>query len=67
MLYSQQGLTNVDGKSLDHRNHRDPGAEPGAHRAADSSKYPSPAERGEHRGTHDPIHIWLYINPRIFA
>ena len=69
VLYSQQGLMNVDGKAVDHLTDRDPGAEQGAHRPAGLARVSErPAERGEHRGherphphlaLHQPAHLRL--------
>jgi len=68
VLYSQQGLMNVDGKA---------GTAPAAVTAAlakaltvplDSPDYPSTLQNAVATSVKDdPIHIWLYTNPRIFA
>ena len=69
VLYSQQGLMNVNGKKFNHLAHRDPGAEPGPHGAAHLGQVPDrAAARGEHRGAerpdphlalHQPAHLRL--------
>jgi peptide/nickel transport system substrate-binding protein len=68
VLYSQQGLMNVTGKAT---------SVPGPVAAAlskaltvplDSSEYPSALQNAvETAVQQEPIHIWLYTNPRIFA
>jgi ABC-type transport system substrate-binding protein len=68
VLYSQQGLMNYDGKAT---------TTPAAVSAAlgkaltvplDSSAYPSALQNAVVTANQDePIHIWLYTNPRIFA
>ena len=68
VLYSQQGLMNVDGKA---------GTVPSPVSQAlakaltvplDSSSYPAALRDAVTTAVQDePIHIWLYTNPRIFA
>jgi ABC-type transport system substrate-binding protein len=68
VLYSQQGLMNVDGRTS---------TTPPAVTAAlgkaltvplDSPQYPSALQNAVVTAVKDdPIHIWLYTNPRIFA
>jgi ABC-type transport system substrate-binding protein len=68
VLYSQQGLMNYDGKAT---------TTPAAVTAAltnaltvplDSPAYPSALQNAVVTAAQDePIHIWLYTNPRIFA
>jgi ABC-type transport system substrate-binding protein len=68
VLYSQQGLMNVDGKATT--------TSPAVSQALanvltvplDSSAYPSALQNTVVTAVKsDPIHIWLYTNPRIFA
>src|SRR5580704_13982555 len=68
VLYSQQGLMNVDGKAST----TSPTVTSALNRALtvplDSSQYPSALQSAVSTAvTSDPIHIWLYTNPRIFA
>jgi peptide/nickel transport system substrate-binding protein len=68
VLYSQQGLMNVDGKAA---------TTPIAVSKAladvltvplNSASYPTQLQGVVHTAvTNEPIHIWLYTNPRIFA
>jgi peptide/nickel transport system substrate-binding protein len=68
VLYSQQGLMNVDGKTS-----TDSPAVTSALGQAltvpiTSSSYPSVLQNAVATAVQDdPIHIWLYTNPRIFA
>jgi peptide/nickel transport system substrate-binding protein len=68
VLYSQQGLMNVDGKTST--------TPPAVAKELasiltvplDSSGYPAALQNLVHTAVLDePIHIWLYTNPRIFA
>jgi len=68
VLYSQQGLMNVDGKAST----TSPTVTQALNKALtvplDSSQYPSALQSAVSTAvTNDPIHIWLYTNPRIFA
>src|ERR1700734_3147444 len=68
VLYSQQGLMNVDGKAST----TSPTVTQALNKALtvplDSSQYPSALQSAVSTAvTSDPIHIWLYTNPRIFA
>jgi peptide/nickel transport system substrate-binding protein len=68
VLYSQEGLMNVDGKA---------GTAPAAVTAALNKALTVPLSSPDYASTlqsavvtsvkDDPIHIWLYTNPRIFA
>lgn len=68
VLYSQQGLMNVNGKTS-----TTPGEVTAALAKAltvplDSADYPSTLQNAvETSVLNDPIHIWLYTNPRILA
>jgi peptide/nickel transport system substrate-binding protein len=68
VLYSQQGLMNVDGKAA-----TVPGAVTQALAKSLTVPLTSPAYAGALQDAvatavqDDPIHIWLYTNPRIFA
>ena len=68
VLYSQQGLMNVNGKAS-----TTPAAVTAALAKAltvplDSPDYPAALQNAvETSVLNDPIHIWLYTNPRIFA
>jgi len=68
VLYSQAGLMNVDGKTL-----TTPPAVTAALSKAltvplDSPKYPSALQNAVVAAVKDdPVHIWLYTNPRILA
>jgi peptide/nickel transport system substrate-binding protein len=68
VLYSQQGLMNVDGKAST----TSPAVASALNRALtvplDSPQYASALQGAVSTAvTNDPIHIWLYTNPRIFA
>jgi peptide/nickel transport system substrate-binding protein len=68
VLYSQQGLMNVDGKAST----TSPTVTQALNKALtvplNSSEYPSALQSAVSTAvTNDPIHIWLYTNPRIFA
>jgi peptide/nickel transport system substrate-binding protein len=68
VLYSQQGLMNVDGKAST----TSPTVASALNRALtvplDSPQYASALQGAVSTAvTNDPIHIWLYTNPRIFA
>jgi peptide/nickel transport system substrate-binding protein len=68
VLYSQQGLMNVTGKATT----VPPAVSAALARARtvplDSPQYPAALQGAvETAVTQEPIHIWLYTNPRIFA
>jgi peptide/nickel transport system substrate-binding protein len=68
VLYSQQGLMNVTGKAAT----TPPGVASALSDALtvplDSPDYPAALQKAvETAVTGEPIHIWLYTNPRIFA
>ena len=68
VLYSQQGLMNVDGKAST----TSPTVTQALNKALtvplNSSEYPGALQSAVSTAvTNDPIHIWLYTNPRIFA
>ena len=68
VLYSQQGLMNVDGKA----NTTPAGVTAALNKALtvplDSPDYPAALQNAVVTSVeNDPIHIWLYTNPRIFA
>jgi peptide/nickel transport system substrate-binding protein len=68
VLYSQQGLMNVDGKAAT----TSPAVSQALAQALTipltSARYPSTLQNAVATAVQsDPIHIWLYTNPRIFA
>jgi peptide/nickel transport system substrate-binding protein len=68
VLYSQQGLMNVDGKTST----TSPAVSAALAKAltvpVDSPQYPSALRSAVVTAVKDnPIHIWLYTNPRILA
>jgi peptide/nickel transport system substrate-binding protein len=68
VLYSQQGLMNVDGKAST----TSPAVTSALNNALtvplDSPDYPTALQNAVVTAVeNDPIHIWLYTNPRIFA
>jgi peptide/nickel transport system substrate-binding protein len=68
VLYSQQGLMNVDGKAAT----TSPAVTAALAKALtvplNSPSYPSTLQSAINTAVQsDPIHIWLYTNPRIFA
>ena len=68
VLYSQQGLMNVNGK----KSTTSPTVTQALNQALavplSSAKYPTALQHAVNTAVRsDPIHIWLYTNPRIFA
>ena len=68
VLYSQQGLMNVNGK----KSTTSPTVTQALNQALTvpltSAKYPTALQHAVSTAVlNDPIHIWLYTNPRIFA
>jgi peptide/nickel transport system substrate-binding protein len=68
VLYSQQGLMNVDGKAGTVSAAVSRGLAKALTVPLSSPEYPSTLQSAiEVAVQQDPIHIWLYTNPRIFA
>src|SRR5579859_137861 len=68
VLYSQQGLMNVDGKAATTSAAVSQALSQVLTVPLDSSQYPSALQNAVATAVRDdPIHIWLYTNPRIFA
>ena len=68
VLYSQQGLMNVDGKTATDSPAVTQALQQALTVPLTSSSYPSILQKTIATAVQDdPIHIWLYTNPRIFA
>jgi peptide/nickel transport system substrate-binding protein len=68
VLYSQQGLMNVDGKAATTSAAVSQALSRILTVPLDSPGYPSALQNAVATAVqNDPIHIWLYTNPRIFA
>ena len=68
VLYSQQGLMNVDGKAATTSAAVSQALSQVLTVPLDSPGYPSALQNAVATAVQDdPIHIWLYTNPRIFA
>ena len=68
VLYSQQGLMNVDGKASTVTPSVSSALSTALTVPLTSSDYPSALQNAVVTAVQDdPIHIWLYTNPRIFA
>ena len=68
VLYSQQGLMNVDGKTATTSAAVSQALSQILTVPLDSPSYPSALQNAVATAVQDdPIHIWLYTNPRIFA
>jgi peptide/nickel transport system substrate-binding protein len=68
VLYSQQGLMNVDGKAATTSAAVSQALARALTVPLDSASYPSALQNAVTIAVQqDPIHIWLYTNPRIFA
>jgi peptide/nickel transport system substrate-binding protein len=68
VLYSQQGLMNVDGKAATTSAAVSQALSQVLTIPLDSPGYPSALQNAVTTAVqNDPIHIWLYTNPRIFA
>jgi len=68
VLYSQQGLMNVDGKTSTTSAAVSQALSQVLTVPLDSPGYPSALQNAVATAVQDdPIHIWLYTNPRIFA
>lgn len=68
VLYSQQGLMNVDGKSAATKSAVSAALARALTVPLTSRQYPAALRSAVHASvTGDPIHIWLYTNPRILA
>ena len=68
VLYSQEGLMNVDGKASTTSSAVTSALNNALTVPLDSPNYPSALQNAVTTAVQDdPIHIWLYTNPRIFA
>ena len=68
VLYSQQGLMNVDGKAAPCPAAVNQALAKALTVPLDSPSYPAALQNAVTTAVQDdPIHIWLYTNPRIFA
>jgi len=68
VLYSQQGLMNVNGKTSTTSTTVTQALNQALTVPLGSGSYPSTLQKAVSTAvTNDPIHIWLYTNPRIFA
>jgi len=68
VLYSQQGLMNVDGKTATDSSTVTSALGQALTVPITSASYPSVLQKAVSTAVlDDPIHIWLYTNPRIFA
>ena len=68
MLYSQQGLMNVDGKASTAPTAVSQALAKALTVPLNSPSYPTALQNAVVTAVKDdPIHIWLYTNPRIFA
>jgi len=68
VLYSQQGLMNVDGKTQTQSAAVTSALARALTVSLTSPSYPSTLQNAVGTAVlDDPIHIWLYTNPRIFA
>jgi peptide/nickel transport system substrate-binding protein len=68
VLYSQQGLMNVDGKASTTSSAVSSALDNALTVPLDSPAYPAALQNAVVTSVeNDPIHIWLYTNPRIFA
>jgi peptide/nickel transport system substrate-binding protein len=68
VLYSQQGLMNVNGKTSTNSSAVNSALAQALTVPIDSPSYPGTLQNAVATAVQqDPIHIWLYTNPRIFA
>jgi hypothetical protein len=68
VLYSQQGLMNVDGKASTTSAAVTSALDNALTVPLDSPGYPAALQNAVVTSVeNDPIHVWLYTNPRIFA
>ena len=68
VLYSQQGLMNVNGKTTTTPSPVSKALAKVLTVPLDSASYPAALQSAVQTSvTGEPIHIWLYTNPRIFA